>query len=366
MNQNVLVGSSNSSATCHDAMTVSRADWQRLMTTLETLSSQQAEFGRHQGVLLAQLSRATERIAELEAQNARLRAAPSASGAKGPSTPTMPMPAPFTYTAKAQTSAQAPPTAQSHTAVTKTWAQIAAEPRPSVKDVSPSTLERLRKGMAMLDIKSPEPTPMALYFRNIRRNRLGQVRKALRQMFPHPWAVLGLSFIGRSVIEIVCHKGLADQIVAKLRLIGATHIKNMDVFGDNLKKRPSTQKGDRTTANLERAHQRFERLISTCTSPAAQSWYKKQAAEAEKRLAAIYQQAHDIETSVSEDSGYESDDIVIAPRRASSDSMVVEPPLSSDTPENPLGSPPQTMDVSATVSQPVTLPDQAQEAPPQK
>ena len=65
--------------------------------------------------------------------------------------------------------------------VTKTWAQIAAEPCRSIKDVSPSTLERLRKGVAMLDIKSPEPTPIALYFRNIRPNRLGQVRKALRQ-----------------------------------------------------------------------------------------------------------------------------------------------------------------------------------------
>ena len=358
-------------------MTVSRADWQRLMTMLETLSSQQAEFGRHQGALLAQLSRANNRIAELEAKNARLSVPPRVPGPSHANPPAMTPPAPFIYTPKSQTPAPDPPAAFSPRAATKTWAQIAAEPRPSIKDVSPSTVERLRKGMELLDITSPEPIPTALYFRNIRRTRLGQVRKALRQMFTHPWAVLGLSFIGRSVIEIVCHQGLADQIIAKLRLIGATHIKNMNVFGDNLKKRPSMQTGDRNTANLECAHQRFERLINTCTSPAAKSWYKKQAEEAERRLASIYQQAHDIETSVSTDCGYDSDEVVTAPRGAPSSSMVMESPSPSHAsdhmaPGDSDTTPPSSvtlnepMAISSTLPQPVANPDQAQEAPPQK
>ena len=93
----------------------------------------------------------------------------------------------------------------------------------------------------MLNIQSPEPKPTALYFRNIKRARLGQVRKALRQMFTHPWAVLGLSFIGQSVIEIVCHFGLRDQVIAKLRLLGASHIRNFDVFGNNMKKTPQSK-----------------------------------------------------------------------------------------------------------------------------
>ena len=162
----------------------------------------------------------------------------------------------------------------------------------------------------MLEIQSPAPKPTALYFRNIKRARLGQVRKALRQMFTHPWAVLGLSFLGQSVIEIVCHSGLCDQVVGKLRLIGATHIRNLDVFGDNLKKKTILKDAPaRQTTNLEPAHSRFERLVSTCTNAAAKSWYRQQAEEAEKRLARIYQAAHDVETSVSEDSGYDSQDI---------------------------------------------------------
>ena len=38
-------------------------------------------------------------------------------------------------------------------------------------------------------------------------------------------------------------------------------------------------------------------------------WYTKQAQEAERRLAEMYQIAHDVETSVSDDSGYESNEV---------------------------------------------------------
>ena len=91
-------------------------------------------------------------------------------------------------------------------------------------------------------------------------------------MFTHPWAILGLSFIGQSVIEIVCHEPLVHQVVGKLRLVGASHIKNMDVFGDNLKKLSPKDTRNRGTLNLERAQQRFERLVETCVNPAARAW----------------------------------------------------------------------------------------------
>ena len=343
-------------------MVVLRSEWERLMQMLETMSMQQAE-------LLAQLSRANTRIEELEAQKDRslTHRAPSNPHVV-PARPQIQPTIPFKYSVKAGPTENSTTAPKPSNSPKKTWAQIAAEPRPSIKDVSPATLERLRKGMALLDIQTPAPTPTALYFRNIRRARLGQLRKALRQMFTHPWAVLGLSFIGKSVIEIVCHKGLADQIVAKLRLIGATHIKNMDVFGDNLKKKTSAPTGDRLTANLERAHQRFQRLVSTCTSTTAKSWYAKQAAEAEKRLAAIYQKAHDVETSVSEDSGYDSEDVITAPQSSASNEMVVETPSPSPIPvaDDPTSEP---MDLSPPFDSPLpskktgASTDLAQEAP---
>ena len=208
----------------------------------------------------------------------------------------------------------------------KTWAEIAAAPRPRMSDVSEKTQERLRQSLALLEISSPEPKPVAVYFRNIKRARLGQVRKALRQMFTHPWAVLGLCFVGKSVLEIVCHEGLVDQLVAKLRIIGATHLRKFDIFGDNQKNTPQSDIGDRQLANLEHAQARLQRLIDTCPNRFAKSWYSKMAKEVETRVAAKYQAAHDDETSVSSESGYDTEDIVEAsPTVAGPSDVDVEP-----------------------------------------
>ena len=328
---------------------------------MENLNAQQAEMSRTQAALVTQLTRATDKIRELEATNAALLAGgPRAQGLPSNQAPALAEPS-LTSPAQPNPSKVKParpkvpsvpqsqtPVAPSPTAAPppRTWAQIAQAPRPSIKDVTPATQERLRKCLELLDIRGPEPVPTAVYFRNIRRNRLGQVRKALRQMFSHPWAVLGLSFLGKSVIEIVCHQGLVDQVVAKLRLIGATHIKNLDVFGDNLKKNKISSSSDRATANLERAHARLERLVATCTNPSAKAWYTRQLAEADKRLATIYQRAHDVETSASEDSGYESDDVMTAPVESRSGHSPHPVPMIIDNP--PQAAPSQ---------------DQAQEAP---
>ena len=183
-------------------------------------------------------------------------------------------------------------------------------------------------------------------------------------MFTHPWAILGLYFVGKSVIEIVCHEGLKDQIVAKLRLIGATHIKNMNIFGDNMKKVSQPDTRARETANLERAHKRFERLVVTCTNSAAKSWYVQQAGVAERRLTAIYGASHDVETSVSEDSGYDSNEVTrhqdSVPGAASSARMEVDPALDSDT--EAFASPLDPIDVDTDT--PVS--DQAPDAPQEK
>lgn len=332
-------------------LTVSRGEWHRLLDMVAKLTASQAELSNGQAKLLAQLAHANARIQELEHEKAAL-ATPQANCQ--PTSPPTPLAAPaptadtlarpematvaapcgpsqtFRYTVKRPPQAGIPPTRPARAPKQKSWAEIAAAPRPQLADLSAPTQERLRKGLALLTISGPEPRPTALYFRNIRRARLGQVRSALRCMFPHPWAVLGLSFIGQSILEIVCHTGLADQIVAKLRVIGALHLKNFDIFGDNLKKqRPDTNK-DRIVCNLEKAQSRLQRLSDTCTSPAAKTWYSRQAAVAEQRIASVYRLAHDVETSVS-DASSDSSDPEYSPDTAShtSDDMSDQPAMSA-------------------------------------
>ena len=405
----VIVGSGDE-ATANDiesrmldqdaTVTITRSEWQKLMSMLQSLSANQAELCKNQAELLSQLSRANERVKELEERNAQLSVDQMTTkvcekNGQGKSTPrALSRANSFQYISKRVNStpngeqspkdlsenAQAPQKTigarvqlggnEGHLksvvqSPRKTWAQIAAAPRPSIKDVTPQTQESLRKCLAMLDISSPEPKPTAVYFRNIKRSRLGQVRKALKQMFTHPWAILGLSFIGKSVIEIVCHQGLADQVVAKLRLIGATHIKNMDVFGDNLKKLQNREGANRNTLNLERAQQRFERLVSTCINSAAKAWYSKQAAEAERRLAEIYNLAHDVETSVSNDSGYDSNEVEV---EVEGDVAMKTREIPMDTPAEPKGITSSGTDIDEDLEEIQSVgkeTDLAREAPPQ-
>ena len=309
------------------SITVSRAEWEKLMKMLETLTTSQAELSRNQAELVQQLSRANTRVQELEV------ALSKANKSDTSSSPPVSQPyvargdgasrtvGAFTYTVKQSQEASPKPvsvvTAQPVVETKeprKTWAQIAAAPKPQMSDLSGTTQEKMRQALALLDLCPTEPKPVALYFRNIKRARIGQVRKALRQIFNHPWAVLGLSFIGNSVLEIVCHKGLTDQIIAKLRIIGATHLKKFDIFGNNMKKSISGKSNNIELRNLERAHARLERLVKTCTQPAAKTWYAAKYKSAEELLAARYSVAHDDETSVSSDSGYTSSETQDVPQ----------------------------------------------------
>ena len=327
-----MPGSPNSS----EVMTVSKAEWNKLLHMLETLNATQAELSRSQTELIQQLSRANARIQELEAEKARHSSADALHPPPPVSSPSPsgPVPSPisptvgFQYRPRQQSQANVgdvhnPPKQ-------KTWAQIAATPRPKMSDLTEATQARLRSSRELLNIATPEPKPVALYFRNIKRAPLGHVRKALRQMFGHPWATLGLSFIGHSVLEIICHSGLVNEIVAKLRIVGAMHLKKFDIFGDNLKKSTASSSSERTTANLERAQARLERLVATCTNRFAKSWYSAKLQEAESRVGAKYNAAHDEETSVSDASGYDSDEVVMAtdaPQPATtSQAMDIVPP----------------------------------------
>ena len=94
-----------------------------------------------------------------------------------------------------------------------------------------------------------------------------------------------------------------------MKIIGATHLRNFDIFGDNMKKMSQTSRNDRNVANLEKAHKRLERLKATCKNPSALSWYSSKFDEVDQKLVAVYSVAHDVEDSGSEESGYRSSDV---------------------------------------------------------
>lgn len=74
-----------------------------------------------------------------------------------------------------------------------------------------------------------EPRPTAIYFRNVRRGLLGMIQKAIREFLPS-LALLGLDFIGSSVLEVITDAGLVERTGATLKLMEIVQIPNVYIF----------------------------------------------------------------------------------------------------------------------------------------
>ena len=191
--------SDSASLDSNDTIAVPKAAWERLLTMVEKLNENQAEFNKLQAMLMQQLERANARIQELEGAkltNANRGETPQPEDSSKFPAPSMISPngSSTTNVFKYKVTRPVEQSPKVSSPQRKSWADIAAAPRPQLSDVSASMQEKLRTSIALLDIQSPEPDPVALYFRNIKRTRLGHVRKALKTIFTHPrgsaWIVL--------------------------------------------------------------------------------------------------------------------------------------------------------------------------------
>lgn len=134
-----------------------------------------------------------------------------------------------------------------------------------------------------------KPKPIGLYFKNIRLGSLGMIRKALRECLPS-WALLGLDFVGSSILEVVTDQNLKDRVVATMKLIGIAHIPKFDVFESALRSHQSKEKrADNTKRNLDAAIYRFQRNVGKAKNHWALSWYELQVEEAQRRLTGMAQ-----------------------------------------------------------------------------
>ena len=96
--------------------------------------------------------------------------------------------------------------------------------------------------MARFRAKDSRPAPIIrqLFFRNVQRGPIGQVRKELRKYLPSR-ALLGLSFVGSSTLEIFCDdtpsrkaESLATLLIEAMEISGFTHAKNFSPETDSL------------------------------------------------------------------------------------------------------------------------------------
>lgn len=172
------------------------------------------------------------------------------------------------------------------------WSQVAGEYRP-LKEQSAGQhqnsripdgkgvtwAERLAKSREMLTRNNlrveQKPQPVAVYFKGIRRGPLGQVRAALRQSLAN-WALLDLSFIGSSVLEIITDKAQRVRLVETLKHLGLHEIKDFDMIGGAMKaRRHGESEEEMAKKNTEKAIARMQHCMTTTRSQAARNWYKE-------------------------------------------------------------------------------------------
>ena len=123
----------------------------------------------------------------------------------------------------------------------------------------------------------------SVYFGRIRRGPVGQLRKALRECLPSS-AVVGISFIGSSLCEILTDARMKDRLVRTMKALGFSEEDSFDPYGDAMKKeRVLKNQGDRRRLNLEACAARWNRAAQGTLHLDARKWYLGKAAEAERR-----------------------------------------------------------------------------------
>ena len=158
----------------------------------------------------------------------------------------------------------------------RTWADVVAQNMklrnfPDHLRTKAMSMKKMLLENKCITVEKPNIIP--LYFKNIRRCRIGVLRAALRQSLPS-WAVIGLSFVGGSILELLCDSKLEHRVIHMMKVVNIRQVKGFNILTDGVKK--ETEKDQSHKRNVEAAKKRFERCIETSRSEYAKEWYAQQ------------------------------------------------------------------------------------------
>jgi hypothetical protein len=166
----------------------------------------------------------------------------------------------------------------------------------------------------------------SLYFRNIMRCPVGQLRAILRGAVHHD-AAIAVSFIGRNVVEILCTKNRASSLINFLEAMSA---KVMPDFKPEAESSERGRNGHSTTSNRTACLLRWRKELKTCPVR-ARAWYTT-------RIAEISPMSHDSQLGIDVlahpvDNGANS---ILAESRSPTHEEVPQKQIASPTPSSVL------------------------------
>lgn len=119
------------------------------------------------------------------------------------------------------------------------WGDIVRNGSTATQDMPHAQTAQVKKAKDTLQANSthaePRPTAVAVYFRNVRRGLISSLRQALRQCQPS-WALLGINFIGASILEVVSDERLQDRLIGTLGMMAVKHIPHFDIYDSSVTK----------------------------------------------------------------------------------------------------------------------------------
>lgn len=120
----------------------------------------------------------------------------------------------------------------------------------------------------------PATRTTAVYFRNIRRGPIGAIRQALRYCLPS-WPLLGLGFVGESILEVITDDRLSKRLTGTHKLMGISHVPQFDIY----ECAPSPEQVPRDSPNqkrigIELVIRRMKANLRVTLNSFARSWYE--------------------------------------------------------------------------------------------
>ena len=167
----------------------------------------------------------------------------------------------------------------------RSWSDIArGRTRLSLNELPEAYKSKLLKAKKLLQdagyasLSTPSRSPPAMearYFSGFKRGPYKQLISLLRNATRNR-AVIAISFIGKSILEIVTPKNEADRLVIGLQAIGYRHLSKFEPTKNAISTLKFMSAEERKKKNLELALSRSERAAQNFHPHWAPKWYKQQ------------------------------------------------------------------------------------------
>lgn len=132
------------------------------------------------------------------------------------------------------------------------WAQIAKLQRPVQVSIPSTLLEKIKISQSVLDQQQTrvrmELRPTAACFKNVQRGPIGVIRRTLSECFPM-WSILGLCFMGGSILEVVTNIRQKNRLTATLKIMGIVEVPDFDIAKATKKRQMGQKTGDAEDRN---------------------------------------------------------------------------------------------------------------------